>query len=698
MNSPFFKRGFILVLVITILVILLFLGITLHSFLVQQNYNVHLLAYSEVAHFLAEAGISASIRSIRDSLEKSGIIGGGQNPIFEILIRPGPLQDVSLMSIIKDTWNEDLAGFSREVDKSAAVRVEVWLRGFSQTETDPSKWVDPVAKQGWLSVESTGEYRGMRRTISVRRRIWVGNVLPPVVSKFTLQVKDASKGNEGHFNIIRNDYDGNLTDGPRPFIILNHATPESPHERKSVSDVISDESDSNVFRRRGWIWLGGKKIRLNLTSGPGAFGEIFHFYDVSNPNTFQAIKFRSPQEKLPLAFLSPLSLPWDNHSNPKEVPFQLGHLFLLEGFHDKSARKEQNAMYEAKILSLNEQNTYGAKSSILHLFGDARKGFQSRTKVFGKVQAAFPRFSCVDVLPLDPNSKEMFNSQSPRPFYFLPSLERESFSLSLQIKEFLNRRVGGPILPLGLLFQQFDEYKKFMSCVLEYPYVNSYNSIQEIYSKPALRQFPPPTTILSEDSGSQIELKRGDVLLYKGNVEPPKLQEVVESRVQQEFDSISDFWKKSFNESSHALELNSIARIKNPDKIDFSLPPSGKPYPLKVSGGGMIILDQGNLTLRGVELLSPKEALTVVLVNGDKVFFETPNMNQVNIVAPRAEVVYGSVVDFWGSLAVGSIQADSRTQGGYIRYREANDPTKENYSNFYKTFVADQDTFWYESP
>ncbi|EKD82725.1 MAG: hypothetical protein ACD_39C01133G0001 [uncultured bacterium] len=110
----------------------------------------------------------------------------------------------------------------------------------------------------------------------------------------------------------------------------------------------------------------------------------------------------------------------------------------------------------------------------------------------------------------------------------------------------------------------------------------------------------------------------------------------------------------------------------------------------------MIILEQGNLVLRGISCSSPGEALTVVMAGNGSVSFSSTQPNHINIVAPDAELGYGSKFDMFGSLCVGSIYADHRFQGGTLRFRPGQDPTNSGYDRFYKVFIDPKDSFWNE--
>ena len=121
-------------------------------------------------------------------------------------------------------------------------------------------------------------------------------------------------------------------------------------------------------------------------------------------NDFSPIRFSTPENLLPSSFKNINKIPWDKTASIiRTVSYKFGHSFVLDSFHDRSNRKSSDAMYEGGILSTEELHEHGSKSSVLHLYGDARKGFQSRTKVFGNVYSAFIRFSNLEIEPKEPD-------------------------------------------------------------------------------------------------------------------------------------------------------------------------------------------------------------------------------------------------------------------------------------------------------
>jgi hypothetical protein len=525
----------------------------------------------------------------------------------------------------------------------------------------------------------------------------VASALPGPLSKFTLYVKNASRNGENSFNLIRNDYRGTITDGPKPLICYNHETPETPFTNTSLGEIFKEEKNAQIWQKRGWIYMGSDKIRLNLCSGAGELGEIFHFYDVSNSFDFEPVKFVTPKSALPSKMQSTVQIPWDlSNQSVRTVQYQFEHSFVLDGFHDRSNRKETNAMYEGNILSEGEKSYYSSRSSILHLFGDARKGYQSRTRIFGPVVAAFPRFASLKVSSPEPDVQNMLDAVTPPPLYLVPSRGRDDYHNSIPIKDALNRSFGGPLLKSGMICEDYAQYSSIMSRISEQPYVFSYNSMQDVYSNTANRVFPSQNQILAPDNGNHILITGPDNhKFFEGKIRPRQICRQLKNRTQQEIDEINDFWNEFINESGE-LELNQIVYIKNSKNLDFIVPPSGSSLPLKIKKGGMVILEQGNLVIRGLKSKTAHESLTIVAPDANSVSFPGAQPAHLNLIAPAAELSYSSRLQIFGNLCVGSIFADHRFQGGTLKFRADQDPSDNGYKNYYKTFLDKVDSYWHE--
>lgn len=698
MRSLFVNKrdGFAVMAALVVATLMLILAVSLFSFAGHQHAGVRAILNGEIAHILAEAGIDSSVGVVRQAVSAGLADETSQRRLMEMLTQAGQLEDVEVTNLFDGTWNNQLAEFSSEVGPSASINVQIWLRDFQFNETDPSFWADPVSKEGFLTIESTGAFENIQRTIVISRRVKISSALPGPLSKFSLFVKDAAKDSAGAFNLIRNDYRGMLTDGPLPLIILNHSAPSTPFNPVPVSDVISAQSQPDVYKRRGWIWLGGGNVRLNLSSGAGDHGEIFHFYDVSSPNEFSPVRFYSDESSLPSRLQRTLRFPWDKTSQGiREGSYNFRHSFILDGFHDRSDRQNSDAMYEADILSDTEKAKYSSRSSVLRLFGKAREGYQSRTKVFGNVDAAFARFATLDVTAVENDIQTRMSQNNPPPLYLLPSLTRQAYDETHQIRDFLGRQTGGPLLQTGLLFDSYSDYSQVMSRIITAPYAFSYNNMQEVYEAKDERTFPAANRILSSDSGDDLLLRRDEHTFFEGRPSIRDVSRLMDSRADFSIDTIPQFWQQYLNENNE-LVLDKIIRIRNPQRQDLIIPPPGIQAPIIVKKGGAIVLEQGNLRLGGIEVSDPEEALTILVSNGQSITFTSTRPNYVNVVAPHAQLEYSSRFELFGTLAVNSIHADHRFQGGILRWRETQDPLLPYYDNYYKIFIDPRDTYWNE--
>ena len=150
------KNGFAIMFAVIIGTVMLILAVSLYSFVGHQHTGIQSIVHGEIAHFLAEAGINSSIGSVREAVAKIMSGNSGNQRLNEILLKPGELSDICINDMLDASWNSDLKEFSREIDKDAAIEVNVWLRDFRASETELGSWVDPVSKDGFLVIESTG--------------------------------------------------------------------------------------------------------------------------------------------------------------------------------------------------------------------------------------------------------------------------------------------------------------------------------------------------------------------------------------------------------------------------------------------------------------------------------------------------------------------------------------------------------------
>lgn len=692
------RSGFTLIYVLSIGVTLLILGTVLFRLVGRHQEEIRHVADAQSAHYLGEAGVGFAVCEVRKAFEEGN--AGGLSPLAKRIIESESVPETSIVPLFDPSWNYRLAACAAEVDPSASLEVDAWFTGFKAAETDPAAWNDPVSCRGYLAIRATGSCRGVSRTIEVRRPVYAGSLLPPVSTKFTLRAHNASQGRPERFNTMSNDYDGHHIEGDRPLMLYHHPLPDDP----LAPQPPQEQEPDNVYASRGWVWLGGGPLRLHLTSGALDTGELFQLYEVAESGKPKVIRFTTPSTLLPPAFSQTRSFPWDRPGSAPErvTEYAFGHDFLLDGFHDRSTSLEHNAMYEGTLFSSEEVTKYGAKASSLHLFGDSRAGFRSRTKVIGNVSMAFLRFGRLDVKPQEPDVEAVFGKVSPPAQYFLPSCPTAGFNPEQTVSEFLARSVGGPVARRSELFPTYEDYSEHMSCIVEFPSAYLYNFMGQIPLPSDQRTYPPSAAPLGYDDGTDLQLRRNDTLLYRGPVKAQASVEVIRDRAMVELATIDEFWERFYRPDEQTLRLETTVRIINSARDPLVFPPSHLSAPLSVEGSGMILLERGNVVCRGNRLPSQYSAVTIAAPEAETVTMEQSDLHQLNILAPKARLVLAIPCRINGSVDVrDTLQTGGAGKGGSIAWREIQDPTRETATGpdwrvFIRACVSDTDGSWYD--
>lgn len=693
------KAGFTLIYVLSIGVTLLILGTVLFKLVGRHQEEIRHVADAQSAHYLAEAGIGFAICEVRKSFEEGNT--AGLSPLAKTIIENPSVPETSIVPLFDPSWNYRLAACAAEVDPSASLEVDAWFTGFQAAETDPAVWNDPVSCRGSLAIRATGSCKGVSRTVEVRRPVFAGSLLPPVTTKFTLRAHSAAQGQPERYNTLSNDYDGRHVEGDRPLMLYHHPLPDD-----TLAPQVPKEGEepANVFESRGWVWLGGGQVRLHLTSGALDAGELFQLYAIPEPGKPKVIRFTTPPSLLPPAFSQARGFPWDRPDGAPErvTEYAFGHDFLLDGFHDRSTSLEHNAMYEGDLISPDQIAKYGAKSSSLHLFGDCRKGFQSRTKVIGNVSTAILRLGRLDVKPEEPDVAAIFGGTRPSPQYFLPACETGNFKPEQTLTEFLGRAVGGPVARRSELFPTYEDYTEHMCSIVEFPTAYLYNFMGELALPSEQRTYPPAASPLAYDDGSDLQLRRNETLLYRGPVKALQTIEVIRNRAMVELSTIDEFWERFYRPDDRVLRLDTTVRIINKARDPLVFPPSHLSAPLVVEGSGMILFERGNVVCRGNRLTSQYSAITIAAPEAETVTMEQSDLHQLNILAPKARLVLAIPCRINGSVDVRDTLPTAGTgKGGSIAWREIQDPIRTSESGndwraFIRACVSDTDRSWYD--
>jgi len=189
---------------------------------------------------------------------------------------------------------------------------------------------------------------------------------PLPITKFNLYLRDASGGNETKFNtvtIATPDTGKVISNSPRPLILVN-------------GEPNSSSTPEDIWKNRGWIYLGGGPNLLNRAAGQLEFGQNFHSY------------FPSADKPITLIFNFG---PWPVGS--RQVSFSVARW----GFSETIYTGPHSQLWQ-KVLQ-RDFNKYPVTtksrwaSSCLHLFGansqNSSASMISHTRVVGDIKDRF---------------------------------------------------------------------------------------------------------------------------------------------------------------------------------------------------------------------------------------------------------------------------------------------------------------------
>ena len=223
-------------------------------------------------------------------------------------------------------------------------------------------------KSGEMTVEVDVHIGKAREVFSQTFPFKLISTVPIPLGKFTLFVSEGNKGTDYYkFNTVAMDLSGRpVANSPFP-IMLYHGQLSAGANKKP-----------GVWKKRGWVYLGGKRLVLNRAGGVADFGQRFHSY--------------YPQGLMPIA----LKMNFNNYSPVNDS---------IQNFVFKSARwgffqeLMQSSGIWKKILKddfscFPETSGQYWFSSCLHLFGkgrmqDASQNRRSITRVMGDVEDRF---------------------------------------------------------------------------------------------------------------------------------------------------------------------------------------------------------------------------------------------------------------------------------------------------------------------
>lgn len=224
----------------------------------QARLTQNVLA-GEKAYHLAQGGIAAGIGYFTNTRDFAklyrDIIAG----------KPATALNGATESLPPDA--EVLTRLVSAARGEASISVELSLLGFKPfAPPDPGSGLapDPVEKRGILKVTSTADYAGSKRRVVAYKEVKIVNVIPYVVSKFTLFSAERAPGDSP--NLIKMKKVDLTTAEPKP---------ENRHAPLFLKNGAAKNPEEN-----GWVFLGGDLAAhntwvFNMTWGEKGWGEQF---------------------------------------------------------------------------------------------------------------------------------------------------------------------------------------------------------------------------------------------------------------------------------------------------------------------------------------------------------------------------------------------------------------------------------------
>ena len=246
------RRGFVLNTAFACLIILSLMVAVYFVYVRGQTRLTQNVLAGEKAYHLAQGGVAAGIGYFTNTKEFSRLYS-------DILAgKPAPQLDGSTETLPPTC--EAIEKMISAARGDASVTVELTLLGFKPfPPPDPGSGItaDPVEKRGILRITSTADYQGTKRRVVAYKEVKAVNILPYVVSKFSLFSAEHAPGDSPNRIQMKK-------------LDLVSAEPKSENR---YAPLFMRNGPGKDAEANGWIFLGGDDWRLNLTWGEKGWGD-----------------------------------------------------------------------------------------------------------------------------------------------------------------------------------------------------------------------------------------------------------------------------------------------------------------------------------------------------------------------------------------------------------------------------------------
>lgn len=623
------RRGSVLFAIVAILIILMSIGsLMFHQVMRQQHLDSHRYTNGEVALQLAQSGLNLSSEYLQ-----SRILEVGSN-LHTLLIDSTP-EAVNGSSVpVESPHVEELIQILGEDIASLELKVE--LRNFKSLSGQANlKGIlpDPREKVGELAFVATGTFQGVRRSLVAAKQVRVFSTLAPVLSKFTLFVRDSLGRSPNMLSYSRLEPHLGFRLGEekaRP-LVLYHRTEKFPAIVDAKFHPMGEEFEAYQPDRGGLVYLGGNDPWvMNLVQGVGA-GRYEELFQLRRTRYLSESLLEGIHQECALYF-----------------GFYQG---ILESEKFGELREQARGLQDVQGRDLTDL------TSALHLFGDTEN--LTPTLVLGPAFRRYVRLDLLDGYWYPYRSESAFRSASlTSPFdgdygryeEVMARVVTESYNRSFDYmaSNFESHDGQGrletgrtPVQPGPVLSER------------GLPRVGPAARSDEGFFYPQIDDNVPGFCSIQRifQDGSVEDVFRGALTDLDG----PLLEEILVHKAPYQVPDQASFEKKYLR--GRTLEIPGLVHIQQGD-LNLGAVNTGE--------GGMILVP-GNITIQGrIVQTKPRRPLTLVSLGGD-IRVRTEQNIDASLVCLRGRFTSSGRLNLAGSLAAGSLDLNQIVKGSQTK-------------------------------
>jgi len=653
------RQGSALFFVAAVLLVIEALALSFHGRSLDTNRLARRAHSRDLSAHLAEAARATAVAALR-----SDGLRAGTSPFMDLLTTEKDCARLESREVpLPKNWDLEILNQAKAIGATVSTKVRfadvALLDG-----ADLAFGIDRSEKKGHIEIRVSVTVRSVELSYLYRVPFKAVNLIPPVVSKFTLFVKNPERtdATSAGYNRYRNFFGGD------PVSTVGNLLPL----------VLVNEQGLGLAEHvgRGYVFLGGDApVRLHVTSGSDALrGESF---------LFQAT---TEMKEKASGGIDPRSTELLGRYSREELDFYLRRSY--QGFFVRDASGQD--MNAGNRLKKEFASGRTMASNLLHLYGSWQR--RSPTLVVGAVYRAY---AFLTALIVDTDR----DRQTDAVISILPSLDWHDYPWQIPLlpRSIESRSHPGQMIDVRSLksldpsmhdyvhlFGDHQSYVPLMSRIVDDESYNCSYDFAAGYRQGELgaaHAFPASAYPCS-GRAYKIDLANGEPH-FRGDLNSLSMS-ALEGRTVCQVADEAEFLTR-FVRAGH-LRLGRVVRIETGE---LTLPSR-----LVVDEGGVVMVP-GNVTSNGVKNDS-NIPLTLCSLEGSIEINSSYRDHEFSSIALSGGLKNGGrdALVLKGSVAVSSLASDDLKHGGELAYDPRLDPTATSYRNFYRGYVGDMEEEW----